>query len=89
MRKETIDIYICDFCGFKHPDEYFVKHHEEVCPKNPKNQPCSECENHILGIGCARGMDMDSIGGNVLCFYYKKGQPKNLLNMMDDNGENG
>lgn len=88
MHKETIEIYICQYCGFKHPDKGFMEKHEEVCLKNPTNQPCSECEHHILGIGCSKGMNMDSVGGNVLCFFYKKGQPKNLLTMMDGGKKN-
>ena len=58
--------------------------HEECCPKNPKNLPCSQCSNLILVIGCSKSVNMDDIGGNVLCFFYKNGQPKNLLTMMDD-----
>ena len=84
MIKETIEVYVCQYCGAKHIDESFMGMHEEVCPKNPKNQPCSECENQILGVGCSKNVDMESICGNAICFCYKKGQPKNILNMMGE-----
>lgn len=89
MKKETIDIFICDFCGHQTQDEAYMKLHEEICPLNPKNQPCSMCENQILGLGCSKGMDMENIGGNVLCFYYRKGYPKNPFDQifkLDGNG---
>lgn len=70
-------IYKCDYCGFEHEDKEFLIIHEECCVLNPKNQPCSMCSNMILGVGCSKNMDTEKIGGNVLCFYYKKGIPQN------------
>lgn len=80
MKKESIDIYICEYCGLKHLDESWMKLHEECCPKNPKNEPCGQCVNCIINpfteeAKCAANMDMESIGGNVLCFKYIKGTP--------------
>lgn len=89
MKKETVDIYICDFCGRMSEDKEFLRLHEECCPKNPKNQPCSECENLMLGIGCIKGMNMEDVGGNVICFHYKKGVPQNPLSMLADGNHNG
>ena len=90
MEKEIIEVYVCSHCKeTKHPNEQWMRQHEEVCPMNPKNQPCSMCENQILGLGCSKGMNMENIGGNVLCFYYKKGYPKNLFDQLfriDGNG---
>lgn len=88
MKKEIIEIYVCDFCGIKHESEDWMKTHEEVCLKNPKNQPCSECENQLIGVGCMCGMNMDVIGGNVYCFRYKKGEPKTMQDfLLGDNNE--
>lgn len=84
MTKETVEVFICDYCGQKHHNEKWMKMHEEICALNPKNQPCAMCKNQILGIGCSKGMDMESIGGNVLCFFYKEGYPQNPF----DNGGN-
>lgn len=90
MEKEIIEVYVCSHCKeTKHPNEQWMRQHEEVCPMNPKNQPCSMCENQILGLGCSKGMNMENIGGNVLCFYYKKGYPKNPFDQLfrlDGNG---
>ena len=58
-----------------------MRQHEEICPMNPKNQLCSMCENQILGLGCSKGMNMEDIGGNVLCFYYKKGTSQNPISI--------
>ena len=88
MFKETIDLYICQYCGQKHQDENWMKLHEEICALNPKNQPCAMCENQILGVGCSKNMDMESIGGNVLCFFYKKGYPKNPFDIIRININN-
>lgn len=78
MEKETLEVFVCSYCKeTKHPNAEWIKKHEEICPMNPKNQPCSMCENQILGIGCELGMDMEAVGGNVLCFFYRKGYPKN------------
>ena len=82
MKKETIDIYICDFCGIRHESEDWMKLHEQVCTKNPINMPCSQCENQVIGFGCSKGMNCDAIGGNVLCFFYKKGNPTSLFEMV-------
>ena len=82
MKKDTIEIYICDYCGLKHEDESWMKIHEEVCLKNPINKPCSECENHMIGAGCLAGINMDAVGGNVLCFRYKKGTPKSITDIL-------
>ena len=93
MNKETIELYICDYCKQKHTDVNWMEMHEEICPMNPKNQPCSKCENQILSIGCGKGMKMESVGGNVECFFYKEGYPKNpfenliRLDKEDDNYE--
>ena len=85
MRKETKELYICDYCSASHEDEKWMQCHEEVCPLNPKNQPCSTCQNLILGLGCAKGMDMEVIDGKkVKCFFYKQGLPQTLFTMTLD-----
>lgn len=86
MKKQVITIYECEFCGTKHEDEQWMKMHEEICPLNPKNQPCSTCAKQILGLGCAHGMDMDRISDNVKCFFYKQGIPLNPNNIMKIDG---
>ena len=90
MEKETIEVYVCSHCKeIKHPNEQWMRQHEEICPMNPKNQPCSMCENQILGLGCSKGVNMEDIGGNVLCFHYRKGYPKNPFDQLfklDGNG---
>ena len=81
MKKENIDLFICDFCGQHSRDEFYMQLHEDICPLNPKNQPCSMCENLILGLGCSKGIAMESVDGKkVLCFFYKKGYPQNPFN---------
>ena len=82
MKKEIIEIFTCDYCGFQHKDENFMRDHEELCFKNPKNLPCSECENNIIGAGCAKNMDMEKINSDTLCFFYKKGTPKSILDII-------
>ena len=76
MTRDTNDIFICDYCGFKHTDELFMKIHEDCCSENPNNHPCIKCENCEIGLmgeaTCKFDMDMDSIGGKVLCIKYKK-----------------
>ena len=88
MKKETITLYECEFCGTKHEDEQWMKMHEELCPLNPKNQPCATCSKQILGMGCAHNMDMEKIGGKVKCFFYKEGipiNPNNIFSKIDGN----
>ena len=83
MEKETIEVYVCSHCKeTKHLNEQWMRQHEEICPMNPKNQPCSMCENQILGLGCSKGMNMEDIGGNVLCFHYRKGIPQNPMSIL-------
>ena len=77
MKTITRTLHKCDFCGFEDEREDFMKLHEECCALNPKNQPCSQCGNMILGVGCGRGMNIESVGGHVLCFYYNEGVPIN------------
>lgn len=85
MRIEITNLYICEYCGTKHEDENWMKMHEDVCPLNPKNQPCSTCERLILGLGCSKKMDMEQIDGKkVKCFFYKKGIPQNIFTMTLD-----
>ena len=84
MKKFLQTRYKCDFCGEEHEDKAFMEFHEIICPLNPQNQPCSTCENQILHVGCIHGMDMETVGGNVLCFYYKKGYPQNPVTMLLD-----
>ena len=85
MEKITKIVYKCHYCGHESEDENFMLLHEDVCALNPKNQPCSMCSNMVLGMGCAKGMDIESIGGNVLCFLYKKGIPINPFEVMKSN----
>lgn len=93
MKEITKTIYKCDFCDFEDERKELLQLHEECCAFNPKNQPCSTCSNMILGYGCSRGKDTESVGGNVLCFFYSKGTPQipfnslfqlNSTNMMED-----
>lgn len=78
--KEVIKRFVvCDYCGLELQDDNEMKIHEEVCPHNPKNQPCCNCSNQIIGIGCSKGCDMEAIGGNVLCFCYKEGKPMTTM----------
>ena len=77
MEKIVKTFYKCQYCGYEHEDENFMLLHEECCALNPKNQPCAKCSNMILGIGCSKGMDMEEIGGNVLCFFHREGIPIN------------
>ena len=86
MKKELREVYECEFCGVKMLSEEDMVTHELLCFKNPINQPCSECENQVLGFGCSAGMNMDVMGGKVVCFRYKKGKPKSMLDMIDGNG---
>ena len=81
MKKEIITIYKCEFCDTKHENEEWMRLHEELCPLNPKNQPCATCSMQILGMGCAHKIDMEKIGGKVKCFFYKEGIPVNLNNI--------
>ena len=91
MKKEILTLYKCDFCGTKHEDEEWMKMHEELCPLNPKNQPCATCCMQILGLGCAHKIDMEKIGGKVKCFFYKEGipvNPNNIFSKIDGNFDN-
>lgn len=82
MIEKQITVYECEFCKTKHDSKDWMALHEKLCPLNPKNQPCSLCEHQVLGFGCAKGMDMEIIGGNVKCFFYKRGVPKNPFDDM-------
>lgn len=91
MKKETITLYECEFCGTKHEDEEWMRLHEDVCPLNPKNQPCATCCMQILGVGCSHNMDMENIKDNVKCFFYKEGipiNPKNIFSKINLNLDN-
>lgn len=77
MKKEKITQYICDYCGTKHEDETWMLMHEELCPLNPKNQPCATCTNMVLGFGCSKNMNMELVDGvKVKCFFYNEGIPQ-------------
>ena len=76
MEKITKVLFKCQYCGLEHEDENFMGTHEECCAKNPKNQPCITCANLILNMGCSKNVDMESVGGNSLCFCYKEGIPQ-------------
>lgn len=82
MKEITKTVYQCEYCGHEDTREDFMKLHEECCPLNPKNQPCSQCINMILGFGCSKGMNVESVGGNVLCFFYSEGVPQNPLELL-------
>lgn len=85
MRKEIKELYICDYCNINHEDEAWMQCHEEICPLNPKNQPCSKCSNLILGLGCKYKVDMDSVDGKkVKCFFYNEGLPQTIFTMSID-----
>jgi hypothetical protein len=74
--KEIIKtVYRCDYCGLELEsiDEMFK--HEDICPHNPQNMPCSQCKNMIIGVGCKHKMDISKVGGNVFCFFYEEGVP--------------
>lgn len=75
MKEITKTFFVCEFCGLEHEDKNFMTTHETCCIENPINQPCSKCANHIVGFGCRANMDMDAVGGKVLCFKYIKGEP--------------
>lgn len=79
MKEIVKTIYVCDFCGLELTDINEMFKHEDICPHNPQNLPCSLCKNMIIGQGCKHHMDISKIGGKVLCFFYEKGQPQ-LLN---------
>ena len=42
----------------------------------------------IVGVGCSRGVNPDSVGGNVLCFCYQNGEPINPMNSFVDMFDN-
>lgn len=85
MKKEIKEFYICDYCGTPHENKEWMKEHEEICPLNPKNQPCSTCQNLILGLGCSKGMNMEQIDNKkIKCFFYKEGLPQTLFTMKID-----
>ena len=79
MHKIEKIVYKCEYCGYEDEREDFMQIHEECCALNPKNQPCSTCTNMILGIGCSKKVDMEKVGGNVMCFFYKEGLPQTLF----------
>ena len=83
MKKELREVYICEYCGCIMLSEEGMLTHELICLKNPINQPCSECENQIIGLGCSAGIDMESIGGKVACFKYMKGKPKSIQEVLN------
>ena len=88
MVRKEVTLYICEYCGTKHEDEQWMKMHEEICPLNPKNQPCATCTNMILGIGCSKGIDVEAIDGKkVKCFFYKEGLPQTIFTMSPDGGK--
>lgn len=83
MKEIITTSYVCDYCGLKLEDKEQMELHEEVCPLNPKNQPCSQCENMIVGVGCCKKMNIENIDGQkIKCFFYKKGTPKTLLDAL-------
>ena len=77
MTEKDVKIYICDFCGYMSEDKEFLRLHEECCPKNQKNQPCSICSNMIIGMGCSKNVNCDDICDNVKCFCFQEGTPIN------------
>ena len=83
MKPETLvtTVYVCEYCGLKLSNRSAMEYHESICPHNPANQPCSKCNNCLVNpftgtARCGKNMDMDSVGGNVLCFCYRKGEPQ-------------
>ena len=84
MLEKQITIYECEFCHVKCESKDEMAFHEEICALNPKNQPCSTCIHQVLNYGCAKGMDMELIGGNVKCFFYKRGIPRKSFDVMLD-----
>lgn len=83
MKEIITTFYVCDCCGLKLEDKSQMELHEEICPLNPKNQPCSQCENMIVGVGCCKKMNIENIDGQkIKCFFYKKGTPKTLLDAL-------
>lgn len=80
---KKIDAFKCDFCGFLSESEITTSLHEQICPKNPINQPCSECENMCIGIGCLNQVQMDNVDGKkVKCMFYKKGKPQTPMSVL-------
>lgn len=83
MKEIVTTFYTCDYCRLKLEDKSQMELHEEICPLNPKNQPCSQCENMIVGVGCCKKMNIENIDGQkIKCFFYKKGTPKTLLDAL-------
>lgn len=83
MKELTTTFYICDYCGLKLEDKSQMELHEETCPFNPKNQPCSQCENMIVGVGCCKKINIEDIDGKkIKCFFYKKGTPRTILDAL-------
>lgn len=81
MKVTEVKTYTCEYCGLTLVNEEMMAFHEEICPENPQNQPCSKCSrceiNGFTGDAkCSKNMDMEGIGGKVLCFFYQKGQPE-------------
>lgn len=76
MKEINKTFFVCEFCGLEHEDKNFMTTHETCCIENPINQPCSKCANQIIGFGCKANMDMNAVGGKVLCFKYIKGEPR-------------
>lgn len=83
MKKETITLYTCEFCGAQSTDEEEMVTHELICPLNPINQPCSTCKNQLIGYGCIKKMPMENIGGKVKCFFYEEGSPMTSIPIFD------
>ena len=79
MKEINKIVFKCDFCGYEHELKNVVELHELCCPQNPINQPCSTCTNQVLGLGCSKSVDMNCVGGDVLCFHYKAGEPLNPM----------
>ena len=84
MIEKEIKIFECEFCGFQHTDKDYVEVHEQTCPDNPLNQPCSKCIHQILNFGCAKNVDMEKVGEKVKCFFYEEGSPANPFHILVD-----
>ena len=88
--KVTLTVYTCEYCGAKSSIFEEMQYHESICPSNPTNQPCSTCSNCLVdplinNAFCARGMDMNNVGGKILCFCYVEGQPQLVRGEENDN----
>ena len=91
MKSEIVsmEIFTCEYCGLKLTDKHSMQYHESICPNNPRNQPCSTCNNCLVdplqGIArCKHNIDINSVGGNILCFFFDKGSPKIDLQLPEE-----